>query len=344
MRFALISLLLVACTTEPVRTPPSGGSRADARVSIDASRVDAGAIDAAAADGATGHFDANVCDTGGLLNDGGVATGTIMLGGNRPAPLRIPRDYDGTTALPLIVLLHGYGVDGAAQDGYFGMSARADDRNYHLIVPDGTREASAMASRFWSAIPGSCCNFYGSPVDDVAYLGGLLDEARTRVLVDPDRVYFIGHSNGGFMSYRMACEISDQLAAIVSLAGSTFDDEMDCNATGPVSVLQIHGTNDTTIPYGGFQMGAYAYPGADETVRRWAERASCNTTAEEAGSDIDIDATLPGAETLVTNYRIGCVANREVSLWRIENGAHIPNVVPGFADLVVDWMFAHPRR
>ena len=83
-----------------------------------------------------------------------------------PAPLRIPRDHDGTQALPLVVLLHGYTLSAAWQDGYFGLSDRADEDGYFLLLPDGTREASAARNRFWNAIPGSCCNWYGSDVDD----------------------------------------------------------------------------------------------------------------------------------------------------------------------------------
>lgn len=261
----------------------------------------------------------------------------VILGGDRPAPMRIPADYDGTTR-PLILLLHGYGVDAATQDAYFGLSSRVDQRGFFLILPDGTREASAQMSRFWNATD-ACCDFYGSGVDDVTYLLGLIDEAKARVAVD--RVYLVGHSNGGFMSYRLACEASEVVEAIVSLAGSTFLDETRCHAAEPVSVLQIHGDADGTVFFDGLMMNGLGYPSAEETVRRWAARAGCDEGAAEQGPPIDVDVALPGDETTVTTYRSGCAPGVEAELWRIQGGGHIPTLAMDFADRILDWAFSH---
>ena len=70
--------------------------------------------------------------------------------------------------------------------------------------------------------------------------------------VHPGRVYLLGHSNGGYMSYRLACDASDRITALASLAGATFKSPSKCNATEPVSVLQVHGTQDDLVPYEGY--------------------------------------------------------------------------------------------
>lgn len=87
--------------------------------------------------------------------------------------------------------------------------------------------------------------------------------------MDDSRVYVIGHSNGGFMSYRMAYEHSDAVAAIVSLAGANHADQRD-PPPYPVHVLQIHGTDDTTILYRGGEINENRYPSAMASVSRWA--------------------------------------------------------------------------
>ncbi len=303
-----------------------------------------GAVDGGPSDTAVGldagpAADAGPSDTGGALDAG---PPPVLLGGDRPAAIVVPDSYDGTP-LPLVILLHGYSVDAATQDFYFGLTQRAQSRGFLLVLPDGTREASAMMPRFWNATSG-CCNFYGSQVDDVAYLEGLIDEASQYYAVDPDRIHFIGHSNGGFMSYRMACDISPRIASIVSLAGATHQDEMLCGSTTPMSVLQIHGTADATIPYAGSTSGFAIFPGAEETVRRWAARAGCDLSQTEEGTRLDLDTALAGEDTDVVRYSSGCAVGVNVELWRIVGGGHIPALQAAFSDHVLDFLYANPRQ
>ena len=112
-------------------------------------------------------------------------------------------------------------------------------------TPNGTQDLLAL--RFWNATD-ACCDFFGSGVDDSTYLANLVAAIDSAVGVDPRRRFFVGHSNGGFMSYRMACDHADEVAAVVSIAGATFDDTADCAPVRPVSTLQIHGTSDTVDP------------------------------------------------------------------------------------------------
>lgn len=252
-----------------------------------------------------------------------------VVGGDRPAAVVAPSTWDGTP-LPVVLVLHGYGATGALQDAYFQLSAHAEDEGFVAILPDGTVDTTGL--RFWNGTP-ACCDLYGDGVDDVSYLLGLLDEVEAAIPIDPDRITILGHSNGGFMAYRLACEAPERFAGIASLAGSTFASEESCAATEPVAVLQMHGTVDDTIFYEGLP---FAWPSADETVARWAERAGCTSGPDEGGAH-DHDSAVAGAETLEIGYG-GC--ERDVRLWRMVGSGHIPLPTAAYQDDVRAWLLA----
>ena len=127
----------------------------------------------------------------------------------------------GAQPKQLMVLLHGYGATGQIQDQYFQFTQLANAKTFLLATPDGTSDPTPK--QFWNATD-ACCNFYGSAVDDVKYVTAILDEAALKFRVDPKRVYAVGHSNGGFMAHRLACDRAARIAAIVSLAGATWKD------------------------------------------------------------------------------------------------------------------------
>ncbi len=256
---------------------------------------------------------------------------TAPLGGDRPVTTHLPDDYDGVGPYPLVVQLHGFTASGFLQDVFFGFSGLVSDRQFALLLPDGT--ADPDGARFWNATP-ACCNFYDGPVDDVAYLTALVAEAVDKLAVDPDRVYLVGHSNGGFMAYRLACEAPELFSGMISLAGSTFATAAECATPAPVDVLQIHGTEDATIPYDGRAGG---YPGAPATVARWAERFACADGPSD-GPAFDFTTTASGDKTTPSAWR-GCAEDKRVELWTIDGGPHLPWLSPGAADRMLDWLF-----
>ena len=257
------------------------------------------------------------------------------IGGDRPATLTLPNDYDAGYAIPLVIVLHGFTSNAAWTDGHFGISRRIEPDRIAVILPNGTRNPEDQP--FWNATD-FCCNFHGSDVDDVAYLNSLVEEAAEHMAVDG--VYLFGLSNGGFMSYRMACESMPGLRAIASVAGTSFEDSARCEGARPISVLHIHGTADRTIRYagGGREQGA-RYPGAEETVHRWAARAGCDMEAAETLPSMDLIEGLPDDETDVTRYDTGCDDGLRVELWTIEDGGHVPGFdADDFGARVVAWL------
>ena len=117
----------------------------------------------------------------------------------------------------------------------------AEARGFLYCYPDGTIDR--WGNRFWNATD-ACCDFGNTGVDDAGYLRALIEEIARRFAVDRKRIYLVGHSNGGFMAYRMACQSADLIAGIASLAGTTFLDPSRCAPSEPVNILHIHGTAD----------------------------------------------------------------------------------------------------
>lgn len=255
-------------------------------------------------------------------------------------PLTVPARYDANVPVPLIVSLHGYTGSGEGHDRRWGIGALADRYGFLAIAPDGAEEEGGDGNRFWNASD-ACCNFYQSEIDDSGYVRRIIDEVKARYSVDESRVYVIGHSNGGFMSYRMAYEHSGVVAAIVSLAGASHLEQRD-PPPNPVHVLQIHGTDDATISYRGGEINQIRYPGAMGSVSRWAEYNGCDMS--RASREMrDLDASLPGHETGVMKMNTGCRDGGSAELWTISDGAHSPVYSDTWGEQIVEWLLAHPK-
>jgi len=241
--------------------------------------------------------------------------------------------------MPLVLVLHGFGATGAIQEAFFQMQPLAEERGFLYVHPDGT--VNVIGRQFWNATD-ACCGF-GSTIDDSAYLLALIEKVQSEYNVDPKRIYLVGHSNGGFMSYRMACDHADVIAGIASLAGATFLDSADCDPSEPVSVLQVHGTADDTIAFdGGTLLFGIEHPSAPATVATWAGYNECAATTDDDAQVLDLDANLAGAESSTSAFQ-GCPAGIGVELWTIDGGAHIPARTPELSTGIIDFLFAHPK-
>jgi polyhydroxybutyrate depolymerase len=322
----------LACTPDPKNAVPSGGDAGDTGqdvglpdVDLSANRGDAGSVDATMQSRDMGSLDVAAEMTDVV---------TTPLGGDRPAPVFLPASYADDEEWPLVVLLHGFSASGTVQDVYLGISARVDELGFVLVVPDGTE--NSQGNRFWNATD-ACCDFEGTGVDDESYLKGLIGEAKERYSIDAGRVYFIGHSNGGFMSYRMACHVSDMVTGIASLAGAMYGDSGQCEPDNEVSILQIHGTEDPTIPYAGTAL----YPSARGGAEFWASKNGCSSDSTVKAS-IDLVGNTD-TETVVESWT-PCRGDVQVELWKIEGAGHIPGFRPGvFSERVLGFLMASDR-
>jgi polyhydroxybutyrate depolymerase len=254
---------------------------------------------------------------------------------SRPYKYKVPSRYDASKPTPLVVMLHGLSASGELNELILRLAPLSESRTFLYAFPDGTK--NPLGIRFWNATD-FCCNFFGSTVDDVAYITAVIDDMASRYNVDRRRVFLVGHSNGGYMAHRMACDRSSRIAGIVSLAGAQWKDATRCRPTDKVSVLQVHGTLDTLVGFGGGPL----YPSAKDTVATWANRNGCLGRLTYGGKRVDLDSLVPGAETKIEEYT-GCAASGAVELWTIEGGSHVPAFTPYWAGAIYDFLMAHPK-
>lgn len=263
----------------------------------------------------------------------------VTIGGDRPTTLYVP-EADGP--VPLLMLLHAFGTSGQWQEDYWRLGRVAASHGMAFLHPDGL--VSSVGARFWNATE-ACCDVDHTAVDDSAYLDRLITEARAVATIDPGRVYVVGHSNGGFMSYRMACEHADEVAAIVAFGAAMFGTPADCRPSEPVAILHIHGAADATIPYEGLE-GTVHIPGALESTEMWAAYDGCEPKLIETDQQVDVAADADGpagpAESKVS-IASGCDPGGHVELWTIPAAGHFPALSATFADSVVGFLLAHSK-
>jgi polyhydroxybutyrate depolymerase len=231
-------------------------------------------------------------------------SGTLMHDGvERNYILYLPAAYDGQTDWPLVFNFHGYTSNAGQQEAYSDMNAVADTAHFLVCYPNGIDNAWNVG---WS---------FGSTADDVGFVDGLITEFSANYRIDNERIYACGMSNGGFMSYRLACERSEVFAAIASVTGSLARN-YDCEPSNPVPVLQIHGTADMTVPYAGNEAFSVAI---DSTVAFWVTHNGCNATPRyREVPNINI-ADLSTVEQFTYDE---CTDESEVMLFKIAAGAH----------------------
>ncbi len=276
------------------------------------------------------------CDDSGTT---GAANPSDPLAG-RTYILKVPAGYDSSHPLPLVVAVHAYTSDAAGLEAYFGLDAVADERNFFIVYPEGTIDAAGH--RFFSATD-ACCDFYGTGVDDVAFVDALIDRLEATYAIDPTRIYAVGHSNGGFMSHRLACDLSPRFAAIVSLEGATWMDSSRCQPTSSVAVVEVHGTDDPIInPAGGDDVDGYpgrVYPSVAQTIGSWARFEGCGATTSPGGDPGRIDSETQ-EPTTVQRWE-GC--RQDVELWMVQGGTHVPELTSLWPQRLADFLLAHQK-
>lgn len=194
-------------------------------------------------------------------------TGSFEFDGlNRTYRLYVPSSYNAAESAPLVINLHGYGSNNIEQEVYGDFRPIADTAGFLVVHPNGTPDNFNIMH--WNT-------FGTSNVDDVGFLSALIDTLSANFNIHSDRVYSTGMSNGGFMSFSLACSLSDRIAAIASVTGSMTSAQFsNCSPIRPVPVMQIHGTADATVPYGG---NAFFVP-VQAVLDFWVDHNNCTTT------------------------------------------------------------------
>ena len=231
-----------------------------------------------------------------------VQHGSLMVDGQQRTYFVFrPPSLDPKQQSPLVLVLHGYTVDAAWMEATTNFDDQAKKGGFMAAYPEGI-------GRSWNA--GSCCgDAQSQKLDDVAFIKQLIDRLASDGSIDRKRVFVAGLSNGAIMAYRLACDLSDRIAGIASVAGSMGITE--CHPAQPVSVLEMHGTKDSIVLYDGGKTGLGTFPSANEVIKGWVTADGC------AGNPILSQSGI--TKTSVWN---GCRAGTIVRLDTVAGGHH----------------------
>ena len=178
---------------------------------------------------------------------------------------------------PVLFALHGYGSSAETHKAYTMHEPFANTNKAIVVYAQGYKLETALtsSSSHWNVGAWTI----GSTVDDIDFINTVIDLIDDKAVINKNRIYSSGMSNGGFMSYNLACNLSSRIAAIVSVTGS-FSTEMlaDCNPEHPTPVMQIHGTLDPTVPFNG--NSALGMVPIETTLEFWADYNLCNPVPE----------------------------------------------------------------
>lgn len=234
--------------------------------------------------------------------------------------LYVPASYDPSQPAPVVLSLHGFASLPQGQHHLARWEKVADREGFWVVYPQGT----GFPLR-WNAFPA----LSPSPVDDVQFISDLLADLASIAAVDPARVYASGMSNGGSMAHRLACDLSDTIAAAGVVAGPAVNPPDDCMPSRPVPMMAFYGTADPLVPYegGGRFYGVLArrqalspdqadseptFLPAEQWIANWAERNGCDPTPE---------SIAPHGDASGQRY-VDCRAGSDVIFYTIDGGGH----------------------
>ncbi len=223
--------------------------------------------------------------------------------------LYVPEIYDNQSAVPLVFNFHGYTSSAANQMRYGDFRKIADRDNFIIVHPMGTigNDGQTYFNAQWR----------DDGVDDIGFTSALIDSISMNWNIDLDRVYSTGMSNGGFMSYTLACELSDRIAAIASVTGTCTIDQLDntCMPQKLVPIMEIHGTADAVVPYNG---NTWMAP-IDRVIDFWVTLNECEVSPHFTA--IDDSDTTDGSTVEHYLYKNG-KEGHEIEHYKIIGGGH----------------------
>lgn len=273
-------------------------------------------------------------------------TRTLQVDGlDRSFILNVPPSYTPDQPWPLVLVFHGGAGKAARMDYISGFQAESDRSGFILAYPNGTGRVENVFT--WNA--GLCCGYaFEENIDDVNFIRVLIEALSKEFNLDTKRIYAAGLSNGAMLSYRLACELSDQIAAIGPVAAT--QNISQCNPNQPVSVIHFHGTDDQYAPYNGGPGPEALLTDTDhasvkDSIQFWIEQDNC--------------ASEPKTEsfgTITHEVYASCDQDTAVELYTIEGGGHAwpggkpyrPNADKPTQEIsatALIWQFfaAHPR-
>jgi polyhydroxybutyrate depolymerase len=245
--------------------------------------------------------------------------------------LHVPTGLSSSAPAPLVLVFHGHRMSGEDMPAMTGFNTLSDAGDFIVAYPNGTGSTGALSFN-----AGLCCgSAQKNKVDEAAFVRAILADLEGIYAIDPGRVYVTGFSNGAMLAYRLACELSETIAAIAPVAGNL--EIGSCQPGSAVSVIHIQGLSDTSIPYNDDDRE----PGLDPAIRSvkaslglWASLDGCSEFAYGKQNGIATRTAYSGCSngTAVEFYSLYGIGH----VWPAENLWPASQTIWGF-------FAAHPK-
>jgi polyhydroxybutyrate depolymerase len=242
-------------------------------------------------------------------------------GVSRSYVLHIPPGFQASSSA-LVIALHGSQGSGAQMQSMSELSNKADQAGFAVAYPDALK--SNQGHTLWSVFYNNFA-FNGTPPDDVAFLRQLINTLQANIHSDPKKTYVAGFSVGGYMAHRAGAELSDLVAAVGVVEGTLYaiastDSRSVPAAVAPVSVLILHGDQDSAIPYCGSYTPSVNESSEEQTFNYWTSSIADNcSTFDTVGPLCDSQGKITAVtEKDATN----CRSNTEVKFYKLVGAVH----------------------
>lgn len=257
-------------------------------------------------------------------------------GATRSYHVHVPPSYNGKTPMPLVLLLHGHAQNGKIIAEATKFDQMSDREGFIAVYPDARTWAGREEWRAWDTDNGLIPP--GEKADDVKFLRQIIEQAESDYKVDPKRIYMAGLSNGGMMSFRAAGELSDKLAAIAVVSGAMSGSEPPPKS--PVSVLNIHGTEDGIVPYDGLKnvpasltaIGLPRFKPMSYATDFWVDQNKITNPPLVLKNNNITERRFINAET-----------GAEVNEYTIHGGYHVPHNIDELTGQIWKFFASHPK-
>lgn len=240
--------------------------------------------------------------------------------------VHVPPGHDSTQPAPIVLLFHGGLGNAENMQRMTGFDAVADANDVIAVYPNGT---GRFEDKLLTWNGGQCCGYaVEQGIDDVGFVEALIEDLAKVANVDRKQIYATGMSNGAIMSYRLACGLSDVVAAIGPVA--TTQNVDNCQPERPVPVIHFHGTDDQHAPYkggiGAESLANVEFTSVTETIQFWTNHNGCTTSPkrEQSGTIIHINHRQQAEFLYQTMQKRGIISDRLLSrharrMGRIDN-------------------------
>lgn len=228
-------------------------------------------------------------------------------GMERTYVMHIPPRPDASQPAALVLAFHGVGLNASEMMRISGLSAQADRAGFIAVYPEGTGDTKS-----WNG--GHCCGTAARDnVDDIGFVRALIRELSASLPIDPGQIYATGFSNGAIFTYRLACELSDVIAAFGPVSATPVEEDLQaCAPKRAVPILHFHGTADDPNPYnGGLSAGGFRFVSVSEAIGFWVNFNGCSAQPQSSTSG-----------SIQHDIYSGCKPGSAVELYTIKGGKH----------------------